>query len=198
MPMTKAEILTLVNDLARQTLDPDTLDIYYDDVLNEIGSSSSHPLVAIELFDIISGDHTYDYDASAVKLLAVFAGTKTLLSASTMDLEAYNEDWRTLTGTPIAFNEGERTAREIALVPIPDADSDPILGPSPFGEDYPDNIGVQLYSTRRDVSIPDWLALFICLRILAKDYAHPSDYQDKVFSDFCEKGAEILWKAAGL
>jgi len=196
--MTKAEILDLVNALARQTLNPDTLAIYYDDILAEIGRSPKPPLVEIELFDITAGDHTYNYDASAIKLLAVFAGTKQLLAASTMDMEAYDDDWRNLTGTPLAYNEGERTAREIALIPIPDADSAPIFGPLPFGANYPLRIGVQLYSVRRDIKIPDWIALFICMRILSEEYAHPSDYQNIKFSGFCDKLASTLWKAAGL
>jgi len=197
--MTKAEILALAKTISRQPdLDDDTIDIYYDDVIDEIGQTSIPPLVAIELFAITSGTVEYTYDTSAVKLLAVFAGTRQLLPASTMDMEAYNDEWRTLSGTPIAFNEGERTAREFALVPIPDASSDPLLGPEPFGDDYPDDTGVQLYSVTRDVEIPDWIALFVCIRILAKDFARPSVYQDTVFSEFCFKLSEILWKAAGL
>jgi len=197
--MTKVEILALVKELARQPdLDADTLDIYYDDIIEDIAKSPSHPLVSIELFNILSGTFNYLYDASAVKLLAVFAGTRQLLPASTTDMGAYDKDWRNLTGSPFAFTEGERTAREIALIPIPDNDSTPILGPSPFGEDYPDYIGVQLYAIKRDDNIPDWIALFVCMKILAKEYGHPSSYQDKVFSDYCDKLAEILWRAAGL
>ena len=168
------------------------------DAIEEMGKSAAAPLVAIELFDITALDHTYDYDASAVKLIAVFAGTRQLMEATTMDLEAYDDEWRTRTGTPVAINEGERTAREFALVPIPDTGSDPIIGPFFLGEDYPDNTGAQLYTARRDVDIPDWVALFICVRILFKEYARPSPHQDITFADYAKKLAEILWKAAGL
>lgn len=201
MSLSKAEIITLVKTLARQDdLDDDMLADDYADVIEEVAQTEKTPLVAAEMFDIVLGTSTYDYDASAVRVLYVFVDDTLLRPADIIDLETYNVAWRALSGTPYSVTEAEITSRTLRLIPIPNFDSDPLVPThgEPFGEDYPANIGVQIFAAKRDTDIPDWLALFVAMRMLANIYGRPSAYKDAAFSSSCDDLAKTLWKAAGL
>jgi len=198
--MNKASVIAYAKQLARcSDLDDDTLDIYYDDVMETIAKDANAPFMDAAQFTITSGTATYDYASDALVLHAVFVHDKILAPARVSDLEAYNDAWRSLSDTPYAMTEDELTARTFMLIPNPDTTSDsliPVHG-EPFGEDYPDNIGVQLYAESPD-DLPDWVSTCVALRILALDFARPSEYQDVAFAEACTKLAEVFWKGTGL
>jgi len=62
----------------------------------------------------------------------------------------------------------------------------------------PDNSCALIYSVRRDTDIPDWLALHISLRMLAKEFDRPSDHQDKDFAQACVGVANVFSIIGGL
>jgi hypothetical protein len=116
------------------------------------------------------------------------------------DLEAYDDDWRTLSGNPWAYTTDEPTARSFDLVPTPDVDSSDFSFPNgaPFGEDFPTNAGTIIYSERRTTDLPEWIGVYIAFKILEREFARPSAHQDLKFSGTCAEFAEILWKFGGL
>ena len=55
-----------------------------------------------------------------------------------------------------------------------------------------------LYSDERIYNIPDDLYLPISFKILAKDFAHPSSYQDLEYSTLCDQISQLFFKMAGV
>jgi hypothetical protein len=125
--MSKGEILQFCKDYSGISLNDDTLTVYYDDTLNEIGFFNNPPLVDVEFFAIIAGTAEYEYPDRAVRHLDIFHDDKLLSPARLHDLEAYDMDWRTLSGTPAAYTFDEQNARTFKLIPNPDTTSDALI-----------------------------------------------------------------------
>ena len=56
--MTRAQILALIQDIARDQADDDTISLYYDETVNELGKSLDPPMVQAELFSLTAGTAT--------------------------------------------------------------------------------------------------------------------------------------------
>ncbi len=198
--MTKLEILSLIQDLAVQTLPADPVAAFFDESLDALGKRARPPLISAELFPVVAGTADYAFDADAIRLHAVFIGGKQLSSSRVGDLEAYDKAWRTLTGAPYFFTTEQVNNRTLTLVPNPTTASDPFIFThgAPFGEDFPANAGVQIFSHRRDTDFPDWIALFLAIDVMAQEYARPSAHQDVAFSEICAKVADVLYRLGGL
>lgn len=198
--MTKAEIIALAENIGRVSIDADTIDVYFTDTLEEIGRFPKPPLVNVELQEVTSGTAEHAYPDDAVLPLHIFHGERHLSPETVANLEAYEDGWRALTGDPFAWTRDEKTTRTFELVPEPDSDSGDFafIHGMPYGEDFPDDALTIIFSERRTTDIPDWIALYIALRILSREFTRPSDHQDTEFAVACDKVSQIFWRVAGL
>lgn len=196
--MTKAEVITLVEDIARVTVDGDTIDRYYADVLEEIGKWVNAPLLNVEIVEITSGTAAYGYPTNAVAIIALFHTDRHLSKTSLIELEGYSSTWRDDTGDPWAYTEDEQAKRTYLLYPEPDDTSGAMFGWNLMGADMPSDAGVVVFSERREGDIPDWIGLYITFEILARDFAKPSEYQDKAFAELCGGVAQAARQIGGL
>lgn len=196
--MNKASILGLVRALANTALDESTLDAYFSDVLYELGRSP-RPLVEAELFAVASGTAGYSFPANAVTLLHAFFGSAQLSPSDKASLEAYSSTWRSDSGTPFAYTVDEQTGRAFRLYPTPSASSAALSFPTgtPFGVDFPSNAGCLIFSSARTEDIQPWVGYAIALKVLAKEFAKPTNKQDVDFADACNQLAEVFLLAAG-
>ena len=198
--MNKTDIIQLVEDIANVPLDADTIDIYYDDVLDTLGRSSFAPLVDGKLFAITSGTAVYSAPSDKSQILDIFIGSRHLSSSTLFDLEAYDDSWRTLTGSPLFYVMDEQNNDDFQLVPSPTTSSGNFSFPNglPLGTDFPSGAGYIFYSYRRDSDIPSFLGIYIALHILIREFTRPSDHQDFNFADACLKTTTIFEKALGI
>lgn len=196
--MNKSTIIQLVEDIARVTLDPDTIARYYDDALEDVCKFDRPPLVTSEMIEITAGTATYDYPTDAVKIVNAFYDSTQLLPCIISALDAYSDDWRDDSGDPWAFTRDETDKDTYTLYPNPQSSSGAFSFPNaaPMGEDFPDDTVVLIYSQRRDDDIPDWLVFVLVFDILAREFARPSDHQDAEFSDACRSASQLFLVAA--
>lgn len=198
--MTKDEIISLAEFIAKVSLDADTLDKYFYDILDEIGQVNSPPLVAAELFEITSGTATYTLPSDAIRALDIFIGDSHLSEVSAAALRAYSASWRALSDTPYFFTQEQVGKDEFMLIPNPDTSSGNFDFPNaaPMGEDFPSGAGTIFYSQSREEDIIEWIAVYIALKILVREFARPSNHQDLAFSEACDQAAQLFWRIGGL
>lgn len=192
--MTKSSILTLVNQLANFTIDGDLVDIYYDDVLVELGRMTNPPLTANELQPVVSGTHTYSIPDKMITILHAFYSSKSLISSRTQDVDAYVNAWRGDTGTPFSVIIDELSGKTYRLYPIPDTSSDDFsfITGTPMGTDFPDNAVTLIYSELRESDILDFLGLIVALMILNREFIRQSDHRDTQFAESCDQIAKLM------
>ena len=178
--MTKNEVLTLVQDIARDQAEDDTISKYYDEAIAELGKMPDPVLVERALFTVTAGTQTYPYPAAAVELLYLFRDTDPLLKTATFGLEQRSKAWRNASGTPVAYRTDRETADTFILYPIPDTTSTALgIGATePFGDDFPDDMGAAIYSDSRETDISDMIGLYVAFRVLYKEFHRPSNHQD--------------------
>lgn len=202
--MNKAEIIALAQSLAIQALPADALSVFFDEVVEDVGKRRSPPLTGSELFAITASQPTYAFAASAVRLLAVFTHGTQLSAALVTDLEAYSATWRTDLAValqqPFAYTTEQVAARYFTLCPQPGDSSSPFIFThgAPYGEDFPANAGVQVFSQKREDDLPDWIALHIAVNVLEREYARPSAHQDTAYAEVCKRVADLLYRLGGM
>jgi len=121
--MTKAEILTLIQDIARGQADDDTIAVYYEETINELGRLVDPPMAEAGLFSLTSGTATYSYPDNAVSILCAFFEGYQLSRETEENLEAYERTWRNDSGDPVAFKTTDETTDSITFYPIPSSTS---------------------------------------------------------------------------
>jgi len=202
----KTEILNLIKTFMHSDFDEDSISDIYSEVLQDIAQSSLHPLVDWSLSDVVTGQHTYPYPASAIKILAAFHKAKQLNFVDVKQLEAYSMDWRSSVGDALAYLQEEQSAREIRLFPSPAGggtiqDFEFIDTTDFVWQNTTDFIWQQtprlkelafFFSETRDTKIPEWAVLFILFEILARETSHPGEQQDLAFAEACQNLANLL------
>jgi len=178
--MTKNEVLTLIQDIARDQATDTTISDYYDEVIEELGKTKNPPLVERALFTITAGTASYSYPTDAIELLYLFRATDPLSPVTMKELESYNLEWRSDSGTPIAYKLDQEDSDTFRLYPNPDTTSTALgIGATePFGDDFPANMGAAIYSDSRETGISDMIGLYVTFRVLYKEFHRPSDHQD--------------------
>ena len=178
--MTKNEVLTLIQDIARDQAEDDTISKYYDEAIVELGKMQDPVLVERALFTVTAGTATYDYPAAAIELLYVFRDTDPLLKTTKFALESRSKAWRGDSGTPVAYKTSHEDGDTFRLYPNPDTTSTALgIGATePFGDDFPANMGAVIYSDSRETGISDMIGLYVAFRVLYKEFHRPSNHQD--------------------
>ena len=197
--MTRDEILTLTKSLALQLSETDTIDNFINDVFYELGLRLHPPFVQAEIKAITSGTSEYTFESNMLKVVYLIMFDELLSQSAEIDLEAYSKTWRTDTGDPLAYTQDIITARSYRLYPNPDFTSDPLIpiNGQPWGEDFPDDSLVLIYSDNRESNILEFYALPISFDTLFREFSYPSDHEDQEFSAICQSLSKLLYAFAG-
>ena len=182
MASTKAEITALAQVIAHDLGDSNTLAVAYDEVMDALARKLEPPLVESTTFAITSlGGPRYTHPSTGVRVLAVFNENSQLNQVTRAELEGYNKAWRKSLDTPEAFFLDEETVRSIRLYPAPTADA----------------TGTWIVSAGPAVA-PDYMVLYIVFAMCEREFAYPSDHQDKQFSKLCGEIAQIFGALVGI
>lgn len=182
--MTSTTIKALAQSLCLSQGDTSQVARYYTDVVDELGKSTNPPIAASAALSIVSGIISYSFPAAAIRLIAIFSNARSLSPCTLAELEAYSATWRADTGDALSWAlepVDDLDAREFMLYPEPDANK----------------TGKTIYSSNRTTDIIEWIGVAIAFRVLAKEFAYPSNHEDRVFADACLTMSDILMKSAG-
>ena len=192
MVMTRANVVSLADNLTHSKGDTTTLTDSFDRVLDRLGRST-YPFIASATFSPTDGTSEYSYPSTAIELLAVIQptddnavpATRDLPSATLAELEAYDEEWRGASeDEPIVQTFIEKDVRKVRLWPTPDTTRT--------------DKGLFIYSENRTTDIPVWLALPIVCEMIAEEFEHQSDHQDKEAAEAWKLLATILKAYVGI
>ena len=176
MASSKAEITALAQVIAHSLGDSNTLAVAYVEVMDTLARRIDPPLVESTTFAITSlGGPRYTHPSTGVRVLAVFNENSQLNQVTRAELEGYNKVWRKSLDTPEAYFVDEETVRSIRLYPAPTNDA----------------TGTWIVSAG-PAEAPDYMVLYIAFAMLEREFAYPSDHQDKVYSKLCGEIAQIF------
>lgn len=198
--MTRDEIITLTEQLGKSLSDPDTLDVYTNDVFDELGRLPSPQIVEAFIKALTSGTSTYSFEDDMLSIIYAIMDDELLSPCNEAALDAYSSTWQSDTGTPTQFTQDAITAREYRLYPNPNFTSDPLIPiyGEPFGQDYPDNTLVLIYGDNREADISPIYALPIAFDALSREFAYPSNHADQSFAYISQLIAQLLYTILGV
>jgi len=198
--MTRDEIITLANELTIPSPDADTFDTYINDIFRVLAMRSVPPFLTAFIKALTSGTATYDFETDMLRVVYAIMYDELLSPSSEQALDAYNDEWQSDTGTPVAITQDEITARTYLLYPEPDFTSDPLIPThgEPFGEDFPDDSLVLLYADDRESNIPTIFALPVAFDALSREFSYPSDHTDEDFAKLCQNVAQLFYRLTGI
>jgi len=181
MSVNKATITALAQVIGSSLGDANTLSVAYDEVMEHLAMMPNPPLLETTTFAITSGTAQYLCPATGIQIAGLFHENLQLDETYKAEIEAYQLTWRASTGTPQTFYAAEETISTVRLFPIPNAAA----------------TGTWLVSSIKTGSIPEYMVLYIVFAMLEKEFAYPSDHQDKEFSALCGQIAIIFGKLIG-
>jgi len=192
--MTRDEIKTLAVQLAKDLENADTLDIFINEVFDDVAKRINPPMLKAKIKALTSGTAEYTFETDMLYIHYLIMDDELLSPVNEKMLDAYSASWTTDTGTPTQYTTNLKTARKYTLYPIPDFNSDPLIPAhgEPFGEDYPDNSLVLIYSDDRESNIPSIFALPFAFDALAREFVYPSDHIDEAFGNTCYALSKLL------
>ena len=198
--MTKTTIIAFAEMIANVSLDADTINVYFSDILNEWGKNPSTPLVDVQQQDVTAGTATYSLPDAAVKLLHLFYEGTHLASNTESDLDALSPNWKSDTGDPREYTRDKIDEGSYRVYPIPTSSTgvQPAFTGEFFGEDYPPDSLAAIISERREEDIPDWFGVGVAFDINAREFLRPSNHQDVAFATVCKAVARITYQMAGI
>ena len=169
-----------------QTIEPAassvTLSDFYDEICEDICKAADPPWIGTTTLTVSSGTNRYTYPTAAIRILGVHVGTRQLDIVSEPELESYDREWRgTSTTTAFAVYLGDETARSVRIFPSPAAAT----------------TGTWIYSYIPD-PIPNWMDLYVSFKTLQREFAYPSDHQDKDVASIYDKLATLTGQLIGV
>lgn len=156
---------------------------YFTDALESFCQSPNCPLIASSSISIISGTAEYSYPSNCVRILGIFYRAAHLPYASRGELEAYDKEWKSLSGTPIVYTFEDTSTDEYRLVPTPNETG---------------SHGTIIYTNSRTTDIMTTIGLPLALDMIARDFILPSDHQDVTFAQICKRFSELLRMIGGI
>lgn len=178
--MAKADVLALVDTLL---LKPDTsgeADIYYDEVLRELGFKEY--LTDTRELEVVAGDPDYTIADNTIRVLEMHQGVVGRLDPVSGQVlrAAYGSTWRKRTGTPYHFTRTDESSDSLRLFPIPLFDGTLTAIRTVVPED-----------------VPYWLELAIALEITSRMFLRESAQQDLEMAQTAKQLASIMWILLG-
>jgi hypothetical protein len=174
--MARADVLTLVDDLAVSVEDDDAAGDYYDDIVEELGFTRT-PLTGAEYVAVVAGTKEHTLPTSAVRGLAFIYDDTQLYFSDKRELEATDDYWRKRRGTPIVVSFDDTDQRKFDVVPVPDRSGATIGADTPFTAHIADNIAV-IYADRA-TDVHSWEEMQMALEVLAREFARDSEHKDQ-------------------
>jgi len=163
-----------------------SMNFHHQEILEDLANNLNPPLVDANTFVATSGQASWPMYSSAGRLLAVFFETRQLLPVSAAELESYDGAWRQTTGTAQGFYNGEDADDYVRFIPVPAE-----------GGTCSWLTGVPDYSPNGSSLIPYYMGLYVAFEILKREFAYPSDHQDKEFSKLCGQVASVFGRLIG-
>jgi len=198
--MTRDEIITFAKDLAQSLQDDDTLDVFMDDVFDDISRLPFMPMLKAKIKALTSGTAEYDFEDDMLAIKHIIMDDELLSRTQERMLDMYSATWQVDTGTPTQYTIDEVSARKYLLYPIPNFNSDPLIPThgEPYGEDFPDNSLVIIYADDREADIPSIMAIPLAFDALAREFDYPSDHIDAAFVAGCIGISQLFYRILGV
>jgi hypothetical protein len=189
----KANIITLTGVLGSGLQNATTLSQFFDDVVESIGLSPFPIFHSSALVELSDGTGTYDFESDMLRLIHAIMEDASISIVTEPELDLYSSSWRTTEGTPIALTQDDLN-RQYTLYPIPDFDSEALGGgeAEPYGEDYPEDQLVVIYTENKSANFQEYYALPLAFESLSREFAYPSDHQDTEFAESCAILSQFL------
>jgi hypothetical protein len=168
MSLTQDNIVDLANTIGGTTGSTVSMNIYYDEIMQGLATRFNPPLVETTVFTVSSGTASYSWPSTASSILAIFSSGRQILPVTRYELDAYDDGWRASTSTDSYhfYYTGEDTQRSFRLYPIPSTAS----------------TGTLIMGVASSDDVPDYMGLYIACEILKREFAKPSEHQDKQFA----------------
>ena len=185
MALTQDNIVDLANTIGGTTGSTASMNLYYDEVMQGLGTRFEPPLVETTTFAISSGTASYAWPSTACSILAIFSSAgREILPVSRNELDASDSGWRASTSTDSYqfFISSEDTQRSFRLYPNPSTAS----------------TGTLIMGVASSADVPDYMGLYVALEILKREFAKPSAHQDKQFSKAAGDVAQLFGMLIGV
>jgi hypothetical protein len=177
--MNKTEILSLVGDLSLGRADASSAASYLDEELERFASNSNTLSLTADVVTV-AGTAVYNLSGMQHSVLALFHRGKQLQPSVIDEVEIY-PTWRTDSDQPRAYFLEAETEGAFRLYPSPNTSGTTDL--TLIATIMPD----------ASYSMPDWLGFIFAWKVLAREFARPSDHQDIEFAAACEQFASTLF-----
>ena len=189
--MSKASVLTLIQDLSLSTADATAIERYYRDVVYDLAAGGW--LAQATLVATTAQLGSYSMPDTSVSLLGLFYDDRQLTEEGLRSLEAFDSHWRDIRGVPIVYVVEGETEGSFLLVPTPEIASKDFIFMfgRPFGVEFPEYALAVVHTETRD-DLPAWLELPVAFKVLALEFMRESDHQDKDFAAACGQLAVVL------
>lgn len=192
-PMSKADVLQLVDELARGRADPGACEKYYTDIAYEMAKLGITMNAAV--VDLVHGTGLYTIPSDAVGIVGVLYDGVHLMPSMRQAVEWRNPDWRSRVGSPQTYVVEDEQARTFRLFPAPDADTGFLGNVFQFGENYPPYSVALIYTQNRE-DLPEIYDLYIACTILNREFSRESDHRDLPFAEAAGQLAQLFMKMA--
>lgn len=182
--MNKEEIIELAQDLSifeiwANEIISDDYTRYFTDSLEAYCQSEKCNLVASSSVSIVDGTAEYSIPSNCVTILGIFYKEAHLPYAERNELEAYDKEWKNLSGTPVVYTFEDVSTDKYRLVPEPDETG---------------SYGTIIYTNSRTTDIMTTIGLHLAFDMVARDFILPSDHQDLKFAEVCKNISVLLRK----
>jgi len=169
-------VSSYITALSNGEADPTTAEMgqFYEDVLGKLAAREP-PILTTYYYGISPSSGIVAYPSAAVKRLLVFFNSKQIGELSLREANWLDPNWRSDTGTPIAFVQESYGSRNFQLVPVPTSGSAALVASYvPSG------------------SLPAWLQMPIALLMLYEEYRRESNHQNVTLANACRSLGELM------
>lgn len=182
MGSSKAQITAIAQVIAHSQGNANTLAIAFDEVMQWLAQKHRPALVYNSQLTVSTTSASFAYPTGAVEVLGVFYQGRQLKPVNSVELNAYNITWRASSGGPYVYYREEDDYESIRFFPAPAVAT----------------TGSWLYTQASSTNVPDYMVLYIAFAMLEREFAYPSDHQDKTFSKLCGDTAQIFGTLIGV
>ncbi len=188
--MAKADVLQLVADLTDGLADQTVAGETYDDVVVELGMKPNESMTGAQYVATTSGTSQYSYPTTTLRLLGLMHDAKTLQISDINEAQAYDKQWRTTRGEPLAWLIEQESRRTFTLVPVPNRTGATVGVATPFTT-FPEGNVTAIYTENR-TDVHPWEELYVALVVAERELSRDSDHTDLQLAEALGKLAEGL------
>jgi hypothetical protein len=189
--MAKADVTSLVSQLATGQSDATAVSSYYDRIVQEHGRSRG-TLTDAAFVAIVAGTSSYARPSAALSMLAFFYDDLWLFRERKQGVEQVDDLWRVRRGEPRAVMVDDQSSATFSLVPVPSRSGATIGVSTPFSGAFPsDNVTV-IYAAA-PVDVHPWEELAQTCEILAREFGRDSEHADEQSRVAWRQLATLLW-----